>query len=687
MSRERLNSQLKELFKKNDGKGLEKIVSIIGDTITKVEISLTNVFEGKPTPKGKKYKNPLDRGIVPIVREVSAIDLCNILTYVVNKSPELVKKIPTAADKRDGSNDKADSTKKEARSKTEFEKTIESLQDKAYEAQLLIDNYYVNFSNANNSDSRIGLYNLTTNLQLVFSNVNEASSLLNEANNNIKDLFPQVSAYNAFLQNVFGYFNRFSDLSTASTRELDKIKSYVDKTRGVLVAIQALDPKNPAKLVGLGVAFLSPKIQDDLNKLNKIINPDKLLPFVKNIQAVCVNIQNSVRLVLSIIRRAQAIISTAVNIVRVLQIVRRIIYILLVALPNLFLTAGVNQAFSDGLNKIKEFLDKIIKALSQVNNILLRVVVVVEYIISQIEEILNYIKIIIANLENCNNADPIIVKDLKDVAKSLENSLKTLKDFRNNYENKKYGKNNTFGDKDNKYSINIITEQLADEGIALKRRYGVALDKNGILVASSTPTFASDDNVIIGEVKLILVSKKLVNPEMSELSADSINTINESLNFLEDDEISIEDFNIEADFDINTEDSLDDPDNENEEKGIGLNAFANKLPGGKKLRERVRKKIASILGTFTAENPSVRVPVSRNVTQTGGGSGTSQTSTANSNSTYNKEERIKQLEEKREELKKQRRRALLAGPAGAAIVAAKTKEIRDIDKEIQQLRK
>lgn len=671
---EKLQIDLRKLFVKNDGKGLERVVSIIGDSITKAEIALVRVFEGKPLPQGKKHRNPLDEGLVPIVRQVSEIDLCNVFTYVINKTPQIVKNIPIGANKKDGSSDFADSTKKESRRNLELDKKIQYVQDKCYEAQKLIDTYYTNFSNESNLESRIGLYNLTRNLQLVFSTNSQTATVLDYNNKELASVFPQIQAYNAFLENVFGFFNKFSDFSNLPIRDIDKIRSYIDKTRGVLVAVQTLDPKNPSSLLGLGITFLSPVIQKDIEKLNRIVNPDRLLPFIKNIQAVCLNVQNTVKFVLSIVRRGQNIISTAVKIIRIMQIVRRFIYFLLVTLPNMFLTVGINQAFSDGLKKIGDLLDKIVNALNQLNGILLRIVLVIEYIISQIEEILRYLKIIILNLESCNNADPEIVKQLKEVANSLENDLKTLKDFKNNYENKKYAKDNVFGDNRNKYSIQIVTEELSDEGIALKRRYGIALDKSGALVASSTPTFASDDSVIVNEVKLILVSKKLVNPEVSELGTESIRIINESLNFLEDDDNTLSDNFL--DFDIENQDSLDDPDNENEEQGIGLNAFANKLPGGKKLRERVRKKINSLVSNFNTQNPGVSVPVSQNVLQQG-----------NYNSTYNKEEKIKQLEERKQELIKQRRRALLAGPAGAAIIAAKSKEIADVDAQIKELRK
>jgi hypothetical protein len=51
----------------------------------------------------------------------------------------------------------------------------------------------------------------------------------------------------------------------------------------------------------------------------------------------------------------------------------------------------------------------------------------------------------------------------------------------------------------------------------------------------------------------------------------------------------------DIDFTSILDSGLDAPDNENEEIGLGLNAFANNLPGGKRLRKRMRKMMASSL--------------------------------------------------------------------------------------------
>lgn len=663
---------ISKVLNATDAKGLEKAVLIVNSVVTRIELSLITVFEGKPLPPGKNHRNPLDKGIVPIVRDLSQIDLCNVLTYTVSKVPNLVKNIPSAANKRDGSSDSADSTKKEARQKSPLEKSIQFVQDKAFEAQKLIDNYYALYGTANDLSARNALLILCRNLEITLQSVNQSDLVVNQ---DVVKVFPQLKAYNNFIENAFGYFNRFLDLSLASNAEIEKVTSYIDKTRNILVAIQLFDIKNPAQLLTIGLSFLPQSVQRDIENLNKIVKPEKLLPFLKSIQSACLNIQTQANFLLSAIRSGQTLVSTLVSVVKVFKVIINLLLALLSALPNIFTTVGLNAILMrNGINKVDKLLENVIKRLDQLNFILLRCVSVVEYVVSKIEEILFYLRIIIANLENCNYADPQIVKDLKTTAESLENVNKTLRDFKENYENKKSSTDKSFGDRRNKYTIRIVTEEVTDEGITLKRRYGIALDKYGALVASSTPTFASEDSIIIDEVKLILVSKKLVNPQVSSLSTESIAIINESLNFLEDDVLtSDEEF---LDFDtvvtLDSED-LDDPNNENEEQGIGLNAFLNKLPGGKKLRKRVRDRMLKVSQDYNTRLSSVQSPITQRV--------------VSQQSTYQKNMKIQELQDRRGELVKQREDAIKKGFAGRQVAAEKTKEIKDIDAQIAELRK
>ena len=156
-----------------------------------------------------------------------------------------------------------------------------------------------------------------------------------------------------------------------------------------------------------------------------------------------------------------------------------------------------------------------------------------------------------------------------------------MNNFVNNHSAKKEVSNNKFGN----YTISIITEQVVETSIKLVRRYGVALDYNGEIVTQSTPTFASDDKIIIQEVKLLLSSKGLISEIPSSLTSDQLTIIEDALNFLQDDDIN-------QDFNTNIDNATDSPNNEDENKGLGLNAFVNKLSGGKKLRKNMRKSMA-----------------------------------------------------------------------------------------------
>ncbi len=77
----------------------------------------------------------------------------------------------------------------------------------------------------------------------------------------------------------------------------------------------------------------------------------------------------------------------------------------------------------------------------------------------------------------------------------------------------------------------------------------------------------------------------LVQPTLSNITSTSLAVIAESLNYLDNNDVLQDDLNIQV-----TE-NLDTPDNQNEDLGTGLNAFINNLPGGKRLRKRVRSKV------------------------------------------------------------------------------------------------
>lgn len=91
------------------------------------------------------------------------------------------------------------------------------------------------------------------------------------------------------------------------------------------------------------------------------------------------------------------------------------------------------------------------------------------------------------------------------------------------------------------------------------------------------------DLIIINEVKVLLVSKGLVNLGLSNISSQDAQVIVESINYLGDSDISLSDIELSP---TQASDVLDQTENEE------LTTFMNNLPGGKSLRNKVRKKMA-----------------------------------------------------------------------------------------------
>jgi hypothetical protein len=181
---------------------------------------------------------------------------------------------------------------------------------------------------------------------------------------------------------------------------------------------------------------------------------------------------------------------------------------------------------------------------------------------------------------------------MKTTINNLSGTVNNLQGFLDRYNTAQDQINRTFGE----YVIEIITEQLVDEGISIRRRFGIARNTDGYIVAQSTPTFASLDLIIINEVKLILSSKGLVKTGLNSLSPEETIIISESLKYLDEQDISIESVELSPTDLTNLE--------ENDQE-LGLQSFLNNLPGGKALRKRVRKILAKQSQNLTSNLNSV----------------------------------------------------------------------------------
>jgi hypothetical protein len=541
--------------------GLEKAIFIAGDAIIKAQFAVDGIFYGKFEGKsGNKFKQALDNGIINLLDDISDIDLCQILNYAIGQipgskpfDPEVVPQNPLGFAKY-------------------------KIQKAAYDTQVKIDNFHANYLDTGNEESKAkGVYEIIKEIQDAFKEISdpEAQSALRDPR--LTEAFPQIGPVNSFLEKAFNDFNRYTDYRQIPSSDIQKLITTVDKIRAYSILIQGLN--TPANAISFADSvFPNANIQELIQKIQKVIDPARLMPLLKNIVESLKKIQSVCNVFVSFVSFGQAIIKIATLLIKVLKILIK--FLKKLPIPNVFTVVGITITFSgfceDTLKRLTALQDR----LNQINILLSLCVSLFRQLSVILYDIIAKINKMLVSLESCSNADPTIIKDLQDARDGLQKTADYFTSFVKNYDDKKTTDSATFGD----YTIQIVTEEVTDDAITLRRRYGIAMATNGTIVAQSDPTFASDNQIIINEVKFQLASKGFVKSDIAGLTPAELNTISESLSFVMDDDINLADIE-----NINYDNDLDSPENEDENSGVGLNAFMNKLQGGKKLRQRMRK--------------------------------------------------------------------------------------------------
>jgi hypothetical protein len=418
---------------------------------------------------------------------------------------------------------------------------------------------------------------------------------------NIKKTFPQTSQFNNFIEDSIQWLSDRLTISNADKENIDKFRKKVAVVRQTCVIIQSLS--SPASLVSLAFKALPAETYTAIDRLGvDNLDPDKLNRIVSQIAAAIKPIVQILRFVVRLLKSLQSLIRILIVALKIFKIVLN--FLLILPLPNVITIAGVTTSLSAAYERLKKRSDIIIKILNSVNKIVSIIVSLLEGITSAIDLVISNIRRIVDTLRSCNRNNNATDSSQNSLFNSIENDINELeqsnnevKSFTQNYRNKQSTKNKTyFG-----YTIEILTENINDKVVQetiRPKRFGVAINSNGITVVQSTATFASDDNVIISEVKLLLIQKNLIKNPVSLFTDAELNVITDSLSILSDNDVVLED--------IIDENYLDAPDNEDENSGLGLNAFINKLKGGKKLRERIRKAMSQSKEKLKSDLQSVK---------------------------------------------------------------------------------
>ena len=515
----------------------------------------------KGAKKGAKSTNPLDLGLVYLTGLLASLDLCSIIQTIQNLANGI---------QGTGFNPNADPPPNDP---------IWKIQRKAYDIQVLIDAFEAAY--AVTSDPASQITNLIRTVAPELIELGGPNYLGDEV---IKNNFPQTSQFNNFIEDSVRWLSDRLTISNADKENIDKFRKKIAAVRQICVLIQGLS--SPASLVALALKALPPETYDAIDKLGvDNIDPEKLNRVVSQIAKALKPVIAVLRETVKALRGIQSLIRILIVVVKIFKIILN--FLLILPLPNTVTTTGVTTTKAAKYQKLLKKSEITIRILNSINKIVAIIVSLLEGITSAIDLLLSNLKQIVDNLMSCDRnsneaRDPLMVSIQNDILE-IEQSNNEIKAFTENYRNRQSTKNKSyFG-----YTIEILTEKIADPAVQLTvrpRRFGIALNSDGIAVVQSTATFASDDNIIISEVKLLLIQKNLIKNPVSLFTDAELDVITESILILGDNSITLED--------IVDENYLDSPDNEDENDGLGLNAFINKLKGGKKLRERIKKSMS-----------------------------------------------------------------------------------------------
>ncbi len=411
-------------------------------------------------------------------------------------------------------------------------------QKTAYDVQTEIDGFYNDFNNLDTPESKIGVLRVLTKIRSEFAGFTQVISNLSNPDRLaatdpdvllLLDAFPQLKNIGNYVNDTLSYFDRFTDYRQLQNEDVQKIVDTIKKIRQYCIAIQALN--NPSAIVSQYGADL---LKDEISQLLKDIDVQDVVPTLKKINetlkkiiAICNNINNIIQFATTIIR----LFSTLIFVFRVI-----IRFLKTLPAPNQFTTVGVTNTASDVLNEIKKKGPTTFEVrLAQISSLLGSITLLLNTLLPIINEVIQKVNNLLANLQNCDNAPEDLKNSMQDTVDNLQSSVNTLQAFLDNKTQNDLTRSDTqLGE----YTIQIITEQVTDETFNLRRRYGVALNNSGIVQVTSQPTFASDDNVIINEVKLLLQQAGLIQEGSGIYTDSELNTLNQANSYLFNDNIN-----------------------------------------------------------------------------------------------------------------------------------------------------
>lgn len=536
---ETVTIKVKRVKPAETAKGVEKFVLLSAKQLANIENKIDDIFE-------KVIEKPL--------KVINEVDVCNIINYFLSKATtDLI-------------------LGKDSRLKFEFDK-IRNVANRANEKI----SAFTTFSSITNSPRTFpGSTTATPNTSRSLEK-QKIVKLIREIDQEVgltdlfRDVPPQLLSFIPVLKksqqtviDLTAYFSKYKSIEDIPNDDIQKIVGKIQDLQGILGAVASI---NSAQ--GL-VNLLN--LQKQIDKVQKVINPARIIPEIKAILKVANSINQIGLKILKIISFARFIVKLLLTIIKVCNFIIKLFHFLF--LPGAFTWHGLTSILESTKEAIKEQKSKLIGFLEQIRRLLDLINNHVVFLLEKVQILIRELQILLLNLQACEQTrDLPIVDETKTVLQDLQDTGRKLQDFADRYNNQRAN-----GIKIPGYTIDVIEEELVDEGKTLKRRRAVAYNDRGVLVLQGDLTFATDKAILIEELRLKLVQQGYVQTDNSVLGIEDqilLNGVSDILN-------------------IDIEDVSYNPDTlagDNAEVAADIDNFISNLPGGRKLKKKVREKI------------------------------------------------------------------------------------------------
>jgi hypothetical protein len=429
---------------------------------------LTKTAPERLTSISEKMLNILSK-TNEVVRKINEVDFCNPLGYILTKAlppggvleGKLLKYGKSITDFIKKTENNLDPFKRKGESEEAYQARLKSYQTSIEEIRVALADIIPSPELVNIIPGGTGLLKTINSLNLVLT----ATSDTVDAKTDPKQLIiNQISLIKAFTTKLKPFTSPINIASLAIGNKAEELNK---------------------KLSG----FIKP--ENFARDLQKLING------VKTVDRAIQQIQQTVQLINTIIKVINILIKIYQFVAKIITLNPTPTAIIPPQSGGLGVPQSVLNQQSDRLSKMNINVEDLSKVLKMISEFLDKTVLIeINKIRKQILKLLTGLNILYKNITAC----PYINDDL--MKQSLQDGISSLQDNLNTLDRLFPGAKDievVLPSQYNGYQIDIIKEEVVDSGNTLIRRRVVVADQRGIIQYEGTPTYATNDQVLIKE--------------------------------------------------------------------------------------------------------------------------------------------------------------------------------------------